>query len=47
MYSFLHCSEDEIKEALDEGHEIIESADMQVVHQAIDSMFDEGKDIIS
>lgn len=47
MYSFLHCSEDEIKEALEEGHEIIESADMQVVHQAIDSMFDEGKDIIS
>lgn len=29
MFSFLHCSSDEIDHALKEGHEIIESADMK------------------
>lgn len=47
MFSFLHCSSDEIDHALKEGHEIIESADMEVVHRAIDTMFDEGKEIFS
>ena len=43
MFSFLHCSSEEIDQALKEGHEIIETADMEVVHRAIDTMFDEGK----
>lgn len=47
MFSFCHCSPDEIKQALDEGHTIIETADMESVHSAIDSMFDEEKEIIS
>ena len=47
MFSFLHCSSDEIDHALKEGHEIIESADMEVVQRAIDTMFDEGKEIFS
>lgn len=47
MYSFLHCSSEEIDKALKEGHTIIKSADMENVHRAIDTMFDEGKEIIS
>lgn len=47
MFSFCHCKPEEIKQALEEGQDIIESADMENVHKAIDTMFDEGKDIIS
>lgn len=47
MYSFLHCQSDEIDRALKEGHDIIKSADMENIHRAIDTMFDEGKEIIS
>lgn len=47
MYSFCHCSPDEIKQALEDGHTIIETADMESVHRAIDTMFDEDKEIIS
>lgn len=47
MYSFCHCDHDEVKQALEDGHKIIENADMEKVHQAISSMFDEDKEIIS
>ncbi|KRL90137.1 TetR/AcrR family transcriptional regulator [Lactobacillus kalixensis] len=47
MFSFCHCKPEEIDQALQEGQDIIESADMESVHKAIDTMFDEGKDIIS
>ena len=47
MYSFCHCSPDEIDQALKDGHEIIEKADMESVHQAIYTMFDGEKEIIS
>lgn len=47
MFSFCHCDPAEIKQALKDGHDIIESADMEKVHAAIDSMFDEDKEIIS
>ena len=47
MYSFCHCSPDEIDQALKDGHEIIETADMESVHQAIYTMFDGEKEIIS
>ena len=30
MFSFLHCSSEEIDQALKEGHEIIETADMKL-----------------
>lgn len=46
MFSFLHLDEDKINTALAEGHEIIESADMEIVHQAVDSMFEENADVI-
>lgn len=47
MSSFCHCSPEEIDQALKDGQEIIEDADMESVHQAIDTMFDEDKEIIS
>lgn len=47
MYSFLRCSSSEIEQALKDGHDIIETADMEAVHRAIDTMFDEGKEIFS
>ena len=47
MFSFLHCSTKEIDRTLKDGHNIIESADMNSVHHAIDTMFDEGKEIFS
>lgn len=47
MYSFCKCTPEEIDQALKDGHTIIETADMHKVHHAIDTMFDEGKDIIS
>lgn len=47
MFSFCHCSPEEIKQALADGHEIIEYADMENVHRAIDTMFNEDKEIIS
>lgn len=47
MFSFCHCKPEEIDQALKDGHDIIESADMEKVHHAIDTMFDEGKEIIS
>ena len=46
----LYCRNQSIHkfdQALKEGHEIIETADMEVVHRAIDTMFDEGKEIFS
>lgn len=46
MFSFLHIEEDKIDQALTEGHEIIDNADMVQVKHAIDSMFDEDKEII-
>lgn len=47
MYSFCHCGPDEVAQALKDGHTIIETADMESVHRAIDTMFDEDKEIIS
>lgn len=47
MFSFCHCSPEEIEQALKDGHSIIESADMESVHRAINTMFDEDKEIIS
>lgn len=47
MFSFCHCKPAEIDQALKDGHDIIESADMESVHTAIDTMFDEDKEIIS
>lgn len=47
MYSFCHCSHKEVERALDDGHKIIKSAEILNVSKAIDSMFDEGKEIIS
>lgn len=47
MYSFCDCTPEEVEQALKDGHEIIETADMESVHQAINSMFDEDKEIIS
>ena len=47
MFSFCHCSQTEINKALEDGQKIIETADMENVHHAIDTMFDEGKEIIS
>ena len=46
MYSFLHCSKSTIDKALKEGHEIIESTDVKTIHHAIDTMFDEDKEIV-
>lgn len=47
MFSFCHCNTKEIEKALDDGHDIIEFVDMKKVHQAINTMFDERKEIIS
>ena len=47
MFSFCHCRQTEINKALEDGQKIIETADMENVHHAIDTMFDEGKEIIS
>ena len=46
MYSFLHSSRKTIDKALKEGHEIIESTDIKTIHHAIDTMFDEDKEIV-
>ena len=46
MYSFLHCSRKTIDKALKEGHDIIESTDIKTIHHAIDTMFDEDKEIV-
>lgn len=46
MYSFLHYTPDQIDEALKAGHEIIKSADIKSIHHAIDTMFDEEKEIV-
>jgi AcrR family transcriptional regulator len=46
MYSFLHCTPDEINQALKKGHEIIASTDIKEIHHAIDTMFDDDKDIV-
>lgn len=47
MSSFCHCTPKEVAQALADGHRIIESADMESVHSAINNMFSEGKNIIS
>lgn len=46
MFSFLHLDESEINKALKEGHAIIENADMEVVHQAVDNMFEGNNEIV-
>lgn len=46
MYSFLHCTPNQVEDALEDGHEIIASADIKAIHHAIDTMFDEGKEIV-
>ncbi|WEV70988.1 TetR/AcrR family transcriptional regulator [Lactobacillus sp. ESL0785] len=46
MYSFLHCTPKQIDQALADGHKIIAGADIKEIHHAIDTMFDEGKDIV-
>lgn len=47
MFSFCHCTPKEVAQALEDGHKIIESADMESVHSAINNMFSESRDIIS
>lgn len=47
MFSFVHADKDTIDEVLAEGHGIINDASTEDVHHAIDTMFDEGKNIYS
>ncbi len=46
MYSFLHCTPKQVDKALKDGHKIIASADIKAIHHAIDTMFDEDKEIV-
>lgn len=46
MFSFLHCSTTAINKALKEGHDIIVAIDINKIHQAIDTMFDDDKEIV-
>lgn len=46
MYSFLHCTQKQITESLNDGHKIIAAVDIKSIHHEIDTMFDEGKDIV-
>lgn len=46
MYSFLHCTPDQIHEALESGHEIVKSIDIKTIHHSIDTMFDEEREIV-
>lgn len=47
MYTFCKSNAKEVDKALKDGHSIIENAKMANVHRAIDTMFDEDKEIIS
>ncbi|MCT6877114.1 MAG: TetR/AcrR family transcriptional regulator, partial [Lactobacillus apis] len=46
MYSFLHCNQEQVDKALEAGHKIIKSIDIKAIHNAIDTMFDEDKEIV-
>lgn len=46
MYSFLHCNQEQVDKALEAGHKIIKSIDIKAIHDAIDTMFDEDKEIV-
>ncbi|BDR59874.1 TetR/AcrR family transcriptional regulator [Lactobacillus xylocopicola] len=46
MYSFLHSAPKQIDQALKDGHEIISVIDIKDIHHAIDTMFDEDKEIV-
>nr|MDK8213596.1 TetR/AcrR family transcriptional regulator [Enterococcus faecalis] len=47
MGVFMNYDTSEIKEVLEEGHQVIRNADIGSIHFAIDHMFDEGKEIYS
>lgn len=47
MYSFQHADDAAIHKVLKEGHDIVTDANIDAVHRAIDTMFDEGKPIYS
>lgn len=46
MFSFSHAQPAKIKEALAEGHQVIENCSIDEIHHAIDTMFDEDKAIL-
>ncbi|WEV43533.1 TetR/AcrR family transcriptional regulator [Lactobacillus sp. ESL0684] len=46
MYSFLNYNSKQIKQELQAGHEIIAAADIEVIHDAINTMFDDDKEIV-
>lgn len=47
MYGFMHCTTKQIDQAIKYGNKMAATTDVESIYQAVDTMFDEGKEFIS